>query len=130
MGSEFAQRREWNHSASLDWDLLDNPSHTGVQQLVKDLNRLYQTTPALYEIDFDGNGFEWIDCSDKQQGVISFLRRGKNKANLVLIVCNLTPVVRHGYRIGVPAPGHYHERINSDSSAYGGSGIGNLGTVV
>ncbi len=130
MGGEIAQRREWNHSASLDWDLLDDPSHAGVQQLVKDLNRLYRTTPALYEIDFDAGGFEWIDCSDKQQGVISFLRRGKNKTELVVVVCNMTPVVRHGYRIGVPAPGHYHERINSDASAYGGSGIGNLGAVV
>ena len=129
MGNEFGQEREWNHSSSLDWHLLDDEWHAGVQRLVKDLNRLYQATPALYEIDFDASGFEWIDCSDKQQGVIAFLRRGKDPAGLVVIVCNLTPVVRHNYRIGVPEPGRYRERLNSDASAYGGSGVGNLGEV-
>jgi len=129
MGGEFAQQREWNHSTALDWHLLDFPLHAGVQQLVKDLNRLYRTTPALYEIDFDAGGFEWIDCNDNQQGVISFLRRGKNPTDLVVVVCNMTPVVRHNYRIGVPAPGQYRERLNSDASAYGGSEVGNLGAV-
>ncbi len=129
MGGEFAQQREWNHSTSLDWHLLDLPLHAGIRQLVKDLNRLYQTSPALYEIDFDAGGFEWIDCSDNQQCVISFLRRGKNPAELVVVVCNMTPIVRHNYRIGVPAAGQYRERINSDASAYGGSGVGNLGAV-
>ncbi len=130
MGGELAQEREWNHSTSLDWHLLDLPLHAGVQQLVRDLNRLYRTTPALYEIDFDAGGFEWIDCSDNHQGVISFLRRGKNPQDLVVVVCNLTPMVRHNYRIGVPAPGRYRERLNSDAKAYGGSGVGNLGAVV
>jgi len=130
MGGEFAQQREWSHSTSLDWHLLDLPLHAGIQQLVKDLNRLYQATPALYEIDFDSGGFEWIDCNDNRQGVISFLRRGKNPAVFVVVVCNLTPVVRSDYRIGVPAPGQYLERLNSDASTYGGSGVGNLGTVV
>ncbi len=129
MGGEFAQQREWNHSTSLDWHLLDLPLHAGIRQLVKDLNRLYQTSPALYEIDFDAGGFEWIDCSDNQQCVISFLRRGKNPADLVVVVCNMTPIVRHNYRIGVPAAGRYRERFNSDASAYGGSGVGNLGAV-
>lgn len=129
MGGEFAQQREWNHSTSLDWHLLDLPLHAGIRQLVKDLNRLYQTSPALYEIDFDAGGFEWIDCSDNQQCVISFLRRGKNPAELVVVVCNMTPIVRHNYRIGVPAAGRYRERFNSDASAYGGSGVGNLGAV-
>ena len=130
MGGEFAQQREWNHSTSLDWHLLDQPLHSGVQQLVRDLNFLYQTTPALYEIDFDAGGFEWIDCNDKQQGVISFLRRGKTPTEIVVVVCNMTPVVRNNYRIGVPYAGQYLERLNSDASTYGGSGIGNLGTVI
>jgi len=130
MGGEFAQQREWSHSTSLDWHLLDLPLHAGIQQLVKDLNRLYQATPALYEIDFDSGGFEWIDCNDNRQGVISFLRRGKNPAVFVVVVCNMTPVVRSDYCIGVPAPGQYLERLNSDASTYGGSGVGNLGTVV
>jgi len=130
MGGEFAQEREWDHSTSLDWHLLDLPSHAGVQRLVKDLNLLYQTTPALYQIDFDAHGFEWIDCNDKQQGVISFLRRGKNPTELVVVVCNMTPVVRNNYRIGVPSTGRYLERLNSDAGIYGGSGVGNLGTVM
>jgi len=130
MGGEFAQQREWSHSTSLDWHLLDLPLHAGIQQLVKDLNRLYQATPALYEIDFDSGGFEWIDCNDNRQGVISFLRRGKNPAVFVVVVCNMTPVMRSDYCIGVPAPGQYLERLNSDASTYGGSGVGNLGTVV
>jgi len=130
MGGEFAQQREWSHSTSLDWHLLDLPMHAGIQQLVKDLNRLYQATPALYEIDFDSGGFEWIDCNDNRQGVISFLRRGKNPAVFVVVVCNMTPVMRSDYCIGVPAPGQYLERLNSDASTYGGSGVGNLGTVV
>ncbi|MCZ6724053.1 MAG: 1,4-alpha-glucan branching protein GlgB [Gammaproteobacteria bacterium] len=130
MGGEFAQQCEWNHSAALDWHLLDLAPHIGIQQLVKDLNRLYQSSPALYEIDFDADGFEWIDCSDTQQGVISFLRRAANPADLVVVVCNLTPMLRHNYRIGVPAPGRYYERLNSDASAYGGGGAGNLGAVI
>jgi 1,4-alpha-glucan branching enzyme len=130
MGGEFGQQREWNHSISLDWNLLDSPLNAGVQQLVKDLNRLYQTTPALYEKDFDAGGFEWIDCSDNQQGVISFLRRGNNPKEIIVVVCNMTPMVRHHYRIGVPVSGQYRERLNSDARTYGGSGVGNLGTVV
>ena len=129
MGDDFGQRREWNHSTSLDWHLLDDASHAGAQQLVKDLNRIYRATPALYEIDFEADGFEWIDCSDKRQGVIAFLRRGKNPTELVVIVCNLTPVIRYDYRIGIPVPGQYRERLNSDAGAYGGSGVGNLGAV-
>ena len=130
MGSEFGQEREWNHSTSLDWHLLDDEWHAGVQMLVKDLNQLYRATPALYEIDFDSRGFEWIDCSDNKQGVIAFFRCAKNPAEIVVIVCNLTPVVRHNYRIGVPVPGRYRERLNSDATVYGGSGVGNLGEVI
>lgn len=129
MGAEFGQGREWNHATALDWSLLDIDWHTGVQQLVRDLNQLYQTTPALYQLDVDGNGFDWIDCSDNEQSVIAFLRRGKDADAQVIVVCNLTPVVRHDYSIGVPQAGCYQERLNSDSTLYAGSGVGNLGQV-
>ena len=129
MGGEFAQRREWNHDMSLDWHLLDQPKHAGIQCLVRDLNHLYRDTAALYQRDFSAEGFEWIDCSDNVQSVIAFLRRGSNPAELVVVVCNMTPVIRSGYRIGVPVAGRYRERINSDASVYGGSGVGNLGEV-
>jgi len=129
MGGEFAQRREWNHDMSLDWHLLDQPTHAGIQSLVRDLNHLYRDTAALYKKDFSAEGFEWIDCSDNVQSVIAFLRRGSNPAELVVAVCNMTPVIRSGYRIGVPVAGRYRERINSDASVYGGSGVGNLGEV-
>ena len=129
MGGEFAQRREWNHDVSLDWHLLDQPAHAGIQQLVRDLNHFYRDTAALYQLDFSAAGFEWIDCSDNLQGVIAFIRRGASQADLVVAVCNMTPVVRRDYRIGVPRAGRYRERINSDASVYGGSGVGNLGEI-
>jgi 1,4-alpha-glucan branching enzyme len=129
MGGEFAQRREWNHDSSLDWHLLDLPAHVGVQQLVRDLNHFYQHTPALYQLDCSPEGFAWIDCSDNEQGVIAFLRRGNDSSKLLVTVCNMTPVVRHDYRIGVPIAGCYRERLNSDASIYGGSGVGNFGEV-
>ncbi len=129
MGGEFAQRREWNHDNSLDWHLLDQAAHAGVQQLVRDLNHLYRETAALHEVDFDSAGFEWIDCSDNQQGVIAFIRRGSDPQDMLVAVCNMTPVIRSDYRIGVPAAGRYRERLNSDASVYGGSGVGNLGEV-
>ncbi len=129
MGGEFAQRREWNHDNSLDWHLLDQAAHAGVQQLVRDLNYLYRETAALHEVDFDSAGFEWIDCSDNQQGVIAFIRRGSDPQDMLVAVCNMTPVIRSDYRIGVPAAGRYRERLNSDASVYGGSGVGNLGEV-
>ena len=129
MGGEFGQEREWNHDASLDWHLLEQPRHAGVQQLVRDLNRLYRDSPVLYEVDFDPWGFEWIDCSDNQQGVISFQRHARDSADIVVVVCNMTPVPRHDYRIGAPRAGDYVELINSDADCYGGSGIGNLGRV-
>jgi len=129
MGGEFAQRREWDHDSSLDWHLLEQPAHAGIQQLVRDLNHFYRDTPALYQVDFSAEGFEWIDCSDKEQGVIAFIRRGSSPAEIVVAICNLTPVIRHNYRIGVPLAGCYRERINSDASVYGGSGVGNLGEV-
>ena len=118
-----------NHNQSLDWHLLEQSDHQGVQRLLRDLNHFYRDTPALYEADVDSNGFEWIDCKDVEQGVIAFLRRGNTASQLAIAVCNLTPVVRRDYRIGVPLAGRYRERINSDATDYGGSGLGNLGAV-
>ncbi len=129
MGGEFAQRREWNHNSSLDWHLLESPAHAGIKKLVCDLNQLYQNTPALYEKDCAAEGFDWIDCSDIEQSVIAFVRRGQDRSKLVVTVCNMTPVVRHDYRIGVPAAGCYRERLNTDADYYGGSGTGNYGEV-
>jgi len=97
---------------------------------VRDLNRLYRATPALHERDFEPEGFEWIDGNDRQQSVLSFIRRARDGADFVIVVCNFTPVPRHGYRIGVPAPGPYRELLNSDAGVYGGSGLGNRGRVV
>jgi 1,4-alpha-glucan branching enzyme len=124
MGGEFAQEREWNHDQSLDWHLLADPLHEGVQRLVRDLNRFYRETPALFQRDFDGSGFEWIDHEDAERSVLSFIRRGADATSMVLVVSNLTPTVHHGVRLGVPAPGVYRERINTDSHFYGGSNVG------
>jgi 1,4-alpha-glucan branching enzyme len=129
MGGEFAQQREWDHDSSLDWHLLEQPAHAGIQQLVRDLNHFYRSTAALYQVDFSAEGFEWIDCSDNEQGVIAFIRRGSNPAEIVVAICNMTPVIPRNYRVGVPLAGCYRERINSDASIYGGSGVGNLGEV-
>jgi 1,4-alpha-glucan branching enzyme len=126
MGGEFAQRREWAHDASLDWNLLDAPAHAGVQRWVSDLNQIYRTQPALHELDCDPNGFEWIDCDDAESSVVSVLRKGRGPS-LVIVVCNFTPVPRHGYRIGSPRGGYWREILNSDAAEYGGSGMGNGG---
>ncbi|ASJ73669.1 1,4-alpha-glucan branching protein GlgB [Granulosicoccus antarcticus] len=130
MGCEFGQRREWNFESALDWALLDDPQHAGIQRLVRDLNQLYQMTPALYERDCEAEGFEWIDCTDNEHSVIAFIRRAKVIEDCVVIVCNFTPMVHEQYRIGVPGPGTYQERLNSDSSSYAGSGVGNPGGVM
>ena len=127
MGGEFGQRREWDHETSLDWDLLQYGPHAGLKRWVQDLNRLYRSEPALHELDFDPEGFEWIDCDDSDSSVISFLRRGGGGGDRILVVCNFTPVTRSGYRLGVPSGGFWKEILNSDSSIYGGSGQGNLG---
>ena len=129
MGNEFAQRREWNHNQSLDWHLLGSPAHIGVQKLVRDLNYFYQKTPALHQLDCSADGFDWIDCSDNAQSGIAFSRRGKDASQLVIAVCNMTPVIRQNYRIGVAKAGRYQERLNSDAEVYGGSGVGNYGQV-
>jgi len=131
MGGEFGQTNEWYHDVSLDWHLLEmGPYHRGLQRLVQDLNRLYQRAPALHEVDFDPKGFQWIDCTDWEGSVVSFMRRARNPANFLVFVCNFTPVVRQGYRIGVPHGGFYRELLNTDAGLYGGTDIGNAGGVV
>jgi len=127
MGGEFAQQREWNHDASLDWHLLDagaEPGHAGVQRLVRDLNTLQRTLPALHQRDFVPEGFEWISHEDAAHSVLAFVRHGDGDAHPVLVVCNFTPVVHHGWRIGVPRGGRWVERLNTDSAHYGGSNVG------
>ncbi len=124
MGTEFGQGREWNSAEALDWYVLDYPLHQGMQRLVRDLNHLYANSPALYRYEFNWQGFDWIDCHDSQQSVLSFLRRGDGD-EMMVVVLNLTPVPRHNYRIGVPLDGEYREVLNTDSSHYGGSNVGN-----
>ena len=127
MGAEFGQWREWSHEQSLDWHLLDGSLHAGLQRFVEDLNRQYTGQPALHQQDFAAAGFEWIDCHDHEASVISLIRRATDRDDFVVVVLNWTPIVRHGYRIGVPEPGFYEELLNSDASAYAGSNVGNEG---
>jgi len=130
MGGEWGQLKEWNHDASLDWHLLQQPLHSGLQRWVRDLNTLYRGERSLYEVDFDGPGFEWVDCADFERSIISFLRKAKNPKDMLLFVCNFTPVPRHNYRIGVPLGCIWREMLNSDASLYGGSGQGNMGGLL
>jgi len=127
MGGEFGQWDEWYHESSLDWHLLEYPLHQGIRNWVRDLNHLYKYEPALHELDFGLEGFEWIDCHDWEGSIISFLRKGKKTGDLFLVVCNFTPVPRQNYRIGIPQGGFWREVLNSDARTYGGSGYGNLG---
>lgn len=129
MGGEFGQWNEWNHDTSLDWHLLDQPPHQGVSRLVGDLNRLYRHEPALHQLDLDPAGFEWIDGGDYAHSVLTYLRKGKSKGDVLLVACNFTPVPRFNYRVGVPRGGLWREVLNSDAADYGGSGTGNLGVV-
>jgi 1,4-alpha-glucan branching enzyme len=129
MGSEFGQWLEWNHDASLQWDLLQYESHTGLRRWVSELNRVYRSEPALYELDFDPAGFSWIDANDADNSVLSYVRMGKSTADIILAVFNFTPVPREGYQIGVPDGGYWRELLNSDAEAYWGSGQGNYGGV-
>lgn len=124
MGNEFAQGREWNVNQSLDWHLLENEWHQGVHRAMQELNKLYKSSPALYDLDFDHSGFQWIDCHDSEQSIVSYIRRARDGKFLV-IVLNFTPVLRTGYRVGVPQSGFYHEIFNSDAACYGGSNQGN-----
>jgi 1,4-alpha-glucan branching enzyme len=129
MGAELGQDREWDHDESLDWHALADPMHAAVQALVRDLNRLYRSTPALHELDCEPGGFTWIDCHDHGNSVLSYIRRAKDPRDFAVVVCNFTPVVREGYRIGVPRGGYYAELLNSDAHCYGGGNVGNLGGV-
>jgi 1,4-alpha-glucan branching enzyme len=129
MGGEFAQEREWNHDHSLDWHLLADASHRGVQALVRDLNRLYREVTALHERDCEPEGFEWIDGGNADESVVSYLRKGSNTTHPVLVVCNFTPVVRHHFKVGAPFGGRWRERLNTDAACYGGSNVGNAGGV-
>ena len=129
MGGEFGQGREWNHDESLDWHLCQYPPHAGLQRWVGDLNRLYRSEPALHELDTHPSGFEWIDCNDAPASVVSCLRKGRSTDDLMLVVCNFTPIPRLNYRVGAPRGGFWHEVRNSDAQDYGGSGYGNMGGV-
>jgi 1,4-alpha-glucan branching enzyme len=126
MGCEFGQDREWNHEHSLDWHLLQHGAesgHAGLQRWVRDLNQLYKASPALYGVDFSGEGFEWIDHEDARRSLLSFVRKSRDGA-WMLVVCNFAPTVHHGLRLGVPTAGRWCERLNSDSAFYGGSNVG------
>ncbi|MDN5276805.1 MAG: 1,4-alpha-glucan branching enzyme [Clostridiales bacterium] len=130
MGGEFGQFAEWNFGASLDWHLLDYEMHRKLHYYVKMLNHFYLQNRALWECDHGWEGFRWIDHHDYSQSIVSFIRKGKEQDDWLIVVCNFTPVVRHGYRIGVPWPGEYREVFNSDDPAYGGSGQGNFDVIV
>jgi 1,4-alpha-glucan branching enzyme len=124
MGGEFGQFSEWSEERELDWLLLDFEMHANLQQYVRDINRYCRQDQAFWQMDDNWQGFEWIDCHDNLQSVISFLRKSQD-GDFTVVLCNFTPVVRHDYRIGVPKAGSYREIFNSDSSRYGGSGVGN-----
>ncbi len=129
MGNEFAQWKEWDHQQSLDWHLLDHAYHKGLLHLMKDLNRVYKDYPALHENDFHENGFKWIDANDSENSIISFVRFNKDKSRMVFVICNMTPVPWHNYRVGVPENCTWEEILNTDAKHYGGSGQGNFGAV-
>ncbi len=128
MGCEFGQPGEWNHDKELEWDALQYPLHNGTKQLVTDLNRLYIQQPALHHYDFDHNGFEWLSCNDTDQSVLAYLR--KSETETIIVILNFTPVVRHGYRVGVPIAGEYEVLFNSDSHHYAGSNAGSDAVII
>ena len=130
MGMEFGQPSEWNHDRSLDWHLLDDPLHGGLRAFVRDLNRVYAAEPALYRRDFEPSGFQWIDCNDSDNSVVSLMRKADQPEDFVVAILNFTPVPRHGYVIGVPPAASYTEVLNSDAVAYGGTNMGNGGVVI
>lgn len=129
MGGEFAQWKEWNHDESLDWHLLQYDTHRGMQKWVRDLNHLYKNDPAVHARDCEPSGFEWIDCQDSDQSILSYMRKGAKPEDVIVIAANFTPVPRGGYRIGLPERGYWKEILNSDAYEYGGSGSGNYGGV-
>jgi 1,4-alpha-glucan branching enzyme len=128
MGGELAQEREWSHERSLDWHLLERAEHAGVQTLVRDLNRAYQEEAALWQVDFGAEGFRWLEPNDAGSNVLAFARYARNGRPLVC-VCNFSPMPRPGYRLGLPRGGAWRELLNTDSAFYGGSDVGNLGSV-
>jgi 1,4-alpha-glucan branching enzyme len=130
MGGEFGQWREWDHDHSLDWHLLGEADHRGVQNLIRDLNRIYRAEPALWEADHESAGFQWIDANNADENVIAFLRISPSTGRRLVCVCNFSPVIRTGYRLGVPMPGLYREILNTDSALYAGSNQGNAGAVM
>jgi 1,4-alpha-glucan branching enzyme len=127
MGNEIGQWREWLHEESVEWHALEHPSHRGARQWVTDLNALYRREPALHSLDFSNEGFEWVDFHDWENSTLSFLRRGNQTDDIILVICNLTPIPRTEYRIGVPRGGTWQEILNSDASVYGGANHGNQG---
>jgi 1,4-alpha-glucan branching enzyme len=127
MGGEFGQWQEWYHEESLHWHLLEQPRHQGLKKWVQDLNAFLKTEPALHEYDFGQEGFQWVDISDWESSIVSFIRKGKDGKDTLLVVCNLTPVPRDNYKIGVPSGGFWKEVLNSDAWMYGGTGKGNFG---
>lgn len=127
MGQEFAQRDEWNEAHGLSWHLLQFPEHKGVQRLVRRLNGLLVAEAALHQVDFEWQGYEWLDANDADNSVLSFVRRARDPQDLIVVVLNATPVPRYKYRVGVPQAGFYEEILNTDSAEYGGSNVGNLG---
>src|SRR5690606_12524174 len=127
MGGEFGQTSVWNHNHSLDWHLLDYDLHQGVRKLVIALNRFYKAEKALYQYAFDHRGFQWVDYGDRENSVIIYQRQGEDPKDLLVVICNFTPAVRHHYRVGVPYRGYWKEVLNSDDREYGGSGILNIG---
>ena len=129
MGGEIGQWREWNHDWQLDWEVLGDPAHAGLQKWIRDLNRVYGEERSLWEVDHEPAGFSWIDCNDHEHSVIALTRRAKDERNFTIAIVNFTPVPRRDYRVGVPTSGAYRELLNSDASAYGGSNIGNQGRV-
>jgi 1,4-alpha-glucan branching enzyme len=130
MGGELAQEQEWRASGSLDWHLLERAEHAGVQQLVRDLNRLYKAEPALWEVDFESAGFRWLEPNDSAANTLAFARLSRDGERVLVCACNLSPVARTGYRLGLPRAGRWVEVLNTDAGIYGGSNVGNLGGVV
>ena len=130
MGGEFGQEAEWSEERSLDWHLLEQADHAGVQSLVRDLNRVYRSRPALWEVDFEPSGFQWLEPNDASNNLLAFARWSADRSDVVVCVCNLSPVPRDAYRLGMPRAGRWVEALNTDSTYYGGSDVGNLGGIV
>jgi 1,4-alpha-glucan branching enzyme len=129
MGAEFGQEREWNHDHALDWHLLDQTRHRGVQALIRDLNALYRELPALHGLDCDPSGFEWIIANDANHSIFAWMRKGESGRARCLVIANFTPTIHRDYRVRVPFAGQWRETLNTDSAHYGGSNVGNNGVV-